>query len=448
METLSEVLLDSLFTVSMNRLARASFLFATWQAIASARSDSISTRIVNGVVAQEGRYPYLVSLTKEGSHFCGGSLIAKDIVLTAAHCLGDTIVAKIGGHDIDEGEEILVVDQMEHPDYNDGTNQYDLALLFLEDSTTLDIALPRLNKDDDFPSPGSRTHVMGWGNTRNSGYSVSDELMRVGLEVISNEDCEEAELNRDDNYNGDIHDDMMCTDSGEQDACQGDSGGPLIVRDDDGPEGDIIVGVVSWGIGCGVMPGVFSRVSASFEWIEEMVCENSDDHSGSLCGGPTASPNTESPTDSPTLGPSLSPTTSAPSLSPTVSFQPIESPSTAPSSSFQPSMLPSISAIPSVAPTVTPTISTLPTISTPPTTPPSVVPSSYPSNSPTLTSAPSMSTRPTMSAAPIAEIAALKSLQLTTDNDEVMNHSSDRMGCRNFSSALLSSVIILMWVLL
>ena len=59
-------------------------------------------------------------------------------------------------------------------------------------------------------------------------------------------------------------------------------GGPRIFPGDD-PEGDVQVGVVSWGIGCAFLPGVFSRVSVSYDWIQEIVCESSNDPPGSLC---------------------------------------------------------------------------------------------------------------------------------------------------------------------
>jgi secreted trypsin-like serine protease len=55
------------------------------------------------------------------------------------------------------------------------------------------------------------------------------------------------------------------------------------MRGDD-PEGDVQVGIVSWGIGCGYMPGVFSRVSTGYAWIQETVCGTSTDPPGSLCG--------------------------------------------------------------------------------------------------------------------------------------------------------------------
>ncbi len=115
---------------------------------------------------------------------------------------------------------------MAHPSYASRPNVNDIALpvndialLFLMESTTLDITLPQLNNNNDFPPPGSRTHVLGWGATDDG--SLPDVLLRVDLEVISNEDCNNAD---EDNYNGQIFDDMICTETDGQDACKGDSG--------------------------------------------------------------------------------------------------------------------------------------------------------------------------------------------------------------------------------
>jgi hypothetical protein len=82
------------------------------------------------------------------------------------------------------------------------------------------------------------------------------------------------------------------------DFCLYHEGGPLIVRDVYGPDGDVVVGIVSWGIGCGIMPGVFARVSSGYEWIQATVCETSNDPPGSLCGEPTNASTTRMPTRS------------------------------------------------------------------------------------------------------------------------------------------------------
>ena len=117
---------------------------------------------------------------------------------------------------------------VEHPNYNDNTDEYDMGLLFLEASTMMDITYPTLNNDDNYPSVGTTTHVMGWGDTdAGTNQKVSDHLLIVDLEVISNSDCSRMERAQDGeniSYSVWIFDDMLCTFSPGQDACQGDSG--------------------------------------------------------------------------------------------------------------------------------------------------------------------------------------------------------------------------------
>lgn len=256
-------------------------------------------------------------------------LIAKDIVLTAGHCIRDgDISAVLGGNDIIEGERIRVTTTIIHPNYEALTDGYDVGLMILESATMLDITIPSLNSNNDFPSIGSNTFALGWGDTNvATSEKVSDSLMITSLNVISNQECDSAKED-DVSYKNWIHEDMLCTFTENQDACQGDSGGPLIVRPGGGAEYDIIVGIVSWGVGCAYLPGVFSRVSMSYDWIVEVVCAYSQDSTGSVCPkpptiAPSPSPTNEQPTLAPTSIPSLSseptaprPTTMIPTLTP------------------------------------------------------------------------------------------------------------------------------------
>jgi hypothetical protein len=132
--------------------------------------------------------------------------------------------------------------------------------------------------------------------------------MKVTVKVITNEVCGQSSDGRDDYY-GQITDNMLCArvKGGGKDACQGDSGGPLVGTNDDG---DLVqVGVVSWGIGCAeaAFPGVYSRVSRVWDWIEEEVCANSaspiPDHYNCGQGGSTPPPPTPKPTPKPTPNP-------------------------------------------------------------------------------------------------------------------------------------------------
>jgi len=349
----------------------------------------IESRIIGGSVAAENRYPYSVALLANGRFGCGGSLISKDTVLTAAHCLRDSLTVALGRDNVDGGERIRAIKAMKHPRYNEDTDEYDIGLLFLENATTLDIPLPTLNDDNSFPSPGSTTYSMGWGDIDSgSNLEFPDELMIVDLQIISNEDCENAEEGGK-GYRNWIFDDMLCTFTDGHDACQGDSGGPLIIRNSS-PGSDIQVGVTSWGVGCALLPGVFSRVSMTYGWIQETVCSTSNNPPGSLCSGfmspskePTTSPMTAEPTQSPTETASSIPSmtnlpTSSPSTSPTLSSWPTSQPSASPFISLNPSKVPS----------------TLPTV--PPTMQPYVGPSQYLSSSFSMTTSPSMPGHPTL----------------------------------------------------
>jgi len=104
---------------------------------------------------------------------------------------------------------------------------------------------------------------------------LSPDLLEVQLSVISNSRCGKAKGNSwDHTYRNQITRNMLCTQGEEKDACQGDSGGPLVVRGKDKDDQDVQIGVVSWGIGCAYLPGVFARVSEAYDWIREVVCEH------------------------------------------------------------------------------------------------------------------------------------------------------------------------------
>ena len=150
--------------------------------------------------------------------------------------------------------------------------------------------LVKLNKDSNTPSLSEEVTVMGWGVTSENG-DLSDVLLEVDVNVISNNECDAAEGNIDgyyDGYNGQITNNMLCAREvgGGEDACQGDSGGPLVVKDGSASR-DVQVGVVSWGVGCAhrKFPGVYSRISSAYDWIEQEVCRGSNfaTHAGFNC---------------------------------------------------------------------------------------------------------------------------------------------------------------------
>jgi trypsin len=241
------------------------------------------------------RFPYAVSIQDDIGHFCGGSLIAPDVVLTAAHCQGGSYDVVIGRHNLesDSGEVIPMKKEIPYPQYDDKSTDGDWMLVFLERPTTMDVPFVKLNTDGSSPRVGQEATVMGWGDTtqEDDTSELATKLMAVTVNVLSNADCDDSSgtINGwQDSYNGQITDNMLCAQDDGEDSCQGDSGGPLVIPGNS-PDGsqDVQIGVVSWGVGCASkdFPGVYSRVSQANDWIVQQVCSQSSAPPAALCGG-------------------------------------------------------------------------------------------------------------------------------------------------------------------
>jgi trypsin len=217
-------------------------------------------RIVGGVQATPGEFPFIVSL-QSGSfrHFCGGSLIRKNWVLTAAHCVEGGYLKNvvIGLHKQGDAnvEKFTVLQIIKHPEWNSQTMKGDLALVKLSgDSKYAPIALnPMELKYGNFVTAG-------WGTTSEGG-GVSSVLMKVEVPFVTQQACSAA-------YPNGIDNTMLCAGypQGGKDSCQGDSGGPLILSTS---RGKSLAGVVSWGEGC-ARPnkyGVYAKVNYALNWI-------------------------------------------------------------------------------------------------------------------------------------------------------------------------------------
>jgi len=232
---------------------------APWQAEIFSTFDGYSPE------QRAGKEPW------ELAHRCGGSLIAPEWVLSAAHCMNQGNIplyrVRLGARDLDFGEgAIYRIDRIvRHARYDDNAKHDDIMLIHLvaDDQTSLDDAkISTIRLADDAVDIDDAVTVTGWGKTASGRDGrASAELLNVDMKV---RDCSVVEK-----YQDRLTDGMLCAaGNGGGDSCQGDSGGPLILT-----EGEpVLVGIVSWGDGCGnkALPGVYTRIDRNHyrDWIE------------------------------------------------------------------------------------------------------------------------------------------------------------------------------------
>lgn len=255
--------------------ARSFKIIAIIILILSAITLSASTRIINGtqVDTADANWKWIVSIHINGSHSCGGSLIAEKWILTAAHCVQskgiNTPAASLSiisnSYDIQDGSaQTHYVEQViPHPNYDEAATNNDIALLKLQTSVT-GVTPVYLDRNDALVAT-TQAFVAGWGNMSTTGDSYPTNLMTVSAPLIDTATC-----NGVDSYDGAITSNMICAGfmDGSYDSCQGDSGGPLIYKNSDVVQTQ--VGVVSWGQACASpnFPGVYAKVQNYISWIE------------------------------------------------------------------------------------------------------------------------------------------------------------------------------------
>ncbi|XP_066982698.1 trypsin-like [Macrobrachium rosenbergii] len=236
-------------------------------------------KIVNGTLAAENEYPYQVVISSDIGN-CGGSIIKKKWVLTAAHCLANsdgnkatlsTLKVGYGSSNRQDQISVSVVRYIVHENFNPFLagdqlllGDSDIALIELQSELNFETSAAVkpicLGEESDIVS-GRQAVVSGWGDLFSGAGDLQIHLREVALEVLSTSYCKALSQRPDVSK-------VVCTLKMSKSFCQGDSGGPLVVKTCLGTW--VQIGIVSYASGCADKnhPGVYTRVPSFRTWID------------------------------------------------------------------------------------------------------------------------------------------------------------------------------------
>ena len=261
-------------------------------------------RIFNGDLAQPEMYPWLV-LIRTTTDMCGGTIIASQFVMTAAHCAWDPLLDRA----VDRTHVLVyagIGSRLDDWRYNTNIQRRFVTKVVIHHNWVQslrvrvevenDIAILKTKNAFEFNNlvkpaclpestsatvnPGDECWIAGFGasagtnkNRRTGKVEDETKLRHTNINIISNNIC----MNE---LNSEILSNQICAGNlnNGADSCRGDSGGPLVCPNSrTSSAGDrhtyTVHGIVSWGKECGreISPGVYTRVASYRSWIDSII---------------------------------------------------------------------------------------------------------------------------------------------------------------------------------
>lgn len=224
---------------------------------------------MGGVNTVISKFPHQISIQNRGFHFCGGSIISDEWIITAGHCVvhtnkmkltvrsGSTLTSE--GGTIHRVTEIVIHEEYYVDDFKIAHN--DVALLrvmpFFKLNGRTRQAIELIDAEETM-HPGTTADVTGWGTIREGQENFPWVLQTLKVQILSSAECKYL-------VSPFIQKGEICAgyEKGGRGSCQGDSGGSLVVR-------KILVGIVSYGEGCARprKPTVYADVAYFRDWIK------------------------------------------------------------------------------------------------------------------------------------------------------------------------------------
>uniref|UniRef100_A0A8C6PXN6 Peptidase S1 domain-containing protein n=1 Tax=Nothobranchius furzeri TaxID=105023 RepID=A0A8C6PXN6_NOTFU len=225
------------------------------------------SEIINGKKVPDNQMLYMASVQSGNTHVCGGFLISKDFVVTAAHCSKPVVLGTHNLKKVDSKTMRYDVTQCKLVDFHNIVSGKDIMLLKLKKKAKLGkkVQLVKLPKTDMTMKANTECRVAGWGLTKTGGEAV-DQLQMSNVSIVDPEECKKR-------LDGKLPNNVICAGGykTKNGFCQGDSGGPLICQ-------GVAIGVVSFNVGknCDYpnWPNVYTDVSKYLPSIKKMLSSN------------------------------------------------------------------------------------------------------------------------------------------------------------------------------